>query len=384
MTLLFYLLLGLMAAVAAAAAIIPLLGTVKKSASRRQQNIRAAKEQLAALTVLPPAAAQDLREDVARQLLDNAAPDDDGGRGGGKWLAFVIAAILPLSAAGLYWRLGAPDAASPSAGITAASLERAVDALQQELKDDTNNADNADKWRLLARSLATLERYGEARAAFAHLREIVGESAEILISEAEMAMGENKTEAAAALLDRALALHPDNGAALWLAGRLAAARDDAVAAGNYWRRALPLLADFPEEQAVLATMIDELETPPAATVVAHIRLPDSVRDKVGDAAAVFVFAHAAEEDAGGGPPLAVKRLNVGDLPAMVTLDDSDAMMPNLNLSTAARFVVIARVSPSGGARGRGGDFYGKTAATMNGATVSIVINQPWQPSAGAN
>ena len=45
----------------------------------------------------------------------------------------------------------------------------------------------------------------------------------------------------------------------------------------------------------------------------------------------------------------------GDQPLTVTLDDSHAMVPQMNLSSAARVVVGARISRSGSAQSQPGD-----------------------------
>ena len=59
---------------------------------------------------------------------------------------------------------------------------------------------------------------------------------------------------------------------------------------------------------------------------------------------LFVFARAPE---GAGPPFAVVRAKVRELPLKFKLDDSMAMSPENKLSSAARVVVTARISKSG-------------------------------------
>jgi cytochrome c-type biogenesis protein CcmH len=56
-------------------------------------------------------------------------------------------------------------------------------------------------------------------------------------------------------------------------------------------------------------------------------------------------------------PLAVRKLQLGDLPITLTLSDADAMMPTMKLSSFEQVVVGARVSSSGNPVAQSGDFY---------------------------
>ena len=71
---------------------------------------------------------------------------------------------------------------------------------------------------------------------------------------------------------------------------------------------------------------------------------------------VFVFARAAS---GPRMPLAVAKLIASDLPAIITLDDSMAMAPGLNLSSQKEIEVVARIAKSGIANPGPGDIEGR-------------------------
>lgn len=90
---------------------------------------------------------------------------------------------------------------------------------------------------------------------------------------------------------------------------------------------------------------------------------------------VFVFAR---EEGGPPMPLAVRRLTVADLPALVTLSDQDAMMPGRTLSTVKAVRIGARVSRSGNVAPAPGDVQG-FSDVVDPATrqrvVSVVIDQ---------
>ena len=76
-------------------------------------------------------------------------------------------------------------------------------------------------------------------------------------------------------------------------------------------------------------------------------------------------------------PLAVSRLKVADLPATVVLDDSMAMVPEMNLAAFPVVMVGARISATGDALAQSGDWYKEQPDVEVGedASVELVIDQ---------
>ena len=94
----------------------------------------------------------------------------------------------------------------------------------------------------------------------------------------------------------------------------------------------------------------------ARSVQVTIDINDEVRSRFSSGDTVFVYAKAA---AGPKMPLAVQRLTLAQLPTTVTLDDSMAMMEGMNMSSFGSVIVSARVTTSGSAIAKAGDYIGE-------------------------
>ena len=111
----------------------------------------------------------------------------------------------------------------------------------------------------------------------------------------------------------------------------------------------------------------------AASVRGTVSLSPALAGKVAPTDSLFIFARAA---AGPRMPLAVVRRQVKDLPFTFTLDDSQAMAPEMNLSKFRDVIVGARISKSGSATPQSGDLQGLSATVQTGAdNIKIVIDQ---------
>jgi cytochrome c-type biogenesis protein CcmH len=69
----------------------------------------------------------------------------------------------------------------------------------------------------------------------------------------------------------------------------------------------------------------------------------------------------------------VKRLQVDQLPATVTLTDQDAMQPGMGISNFPQIQVTAKVSPSGNAMDNSGAQVSSPALTADGREIHLVL-----------
>jgi cytochrome c-type biogenesis protein CcmH len=88
-----------------------------------------------------------------------------------------------------------------------------------------------------------------------------------------------------------------------------------------------------------------------------------------------VFVYATPTD-GQKMPLAIMRKMAADLPFDFVLDDSTAMSPDRKLSSQAQVVLKVRISKTGEAMTRAGDWIGVIDAVAVGARhVRLVVNR---------
>ena len=74
-----------------------------------------------------------------------------------------------------------------------------------------------------------------------------------------------------------------------------------------------------------------------------IRLADGLNERIGSNAVLFVIARPAPV---GGPPLAVKRLDISDFPLSYTLTQGDAMI-EIDWSEIDALYVAAKIDADG-------------------------------------
>jgi len=306
-------------------------------------------------------------------------------------VAVAILAVVGSSAA-LYSRIGSPGLRTHAGGQQSDMLE-VVEALAQRLAEDP---DDVEGWRMLGRSYMTLGNYAGAVTAYERVVELEsGQNAQGLVELGEALLassGQAMSPRVTSLFENALALEPNNPAALFWGGIGAINRGDRDLAADRWER---LLGTNPpaEIRDALAQRIAEWRGEPApaaaaapvpaeaaggeeAIVSADIALSDAAREALPADATVFVIAR---DPAQPSPPIAVTRRRLAELPATVRLSDRESMVPGRELSGFAEFELVARVSLSGQPVSQPGDWFGSTIVRpAESGSIRLSIDTPVQ------
>lgn len=121
-----------------------------------------------------------------------------------------------------------------------------------------------------------------------------------------------------------------------------------------------------------ATSLPLAATAAPETISGTVSLSPELAGKVAPTDTVFILVRATE---GPRMPIAVYRKQVKDLPLKFALDDSMSMRPQVKISGFSEVKVAARISRSGSAVTRPGDYEGVSPAIKPGTSgVEIVID----------
>lgn len=342
------------------------------------------------------------REEVLAELVGRAstdlAPASPQSVGTGKPWGTAIAAGLavPALAFGLYVALGSPDALvhmPPAAAAATQVDDKQILAMVESLATKVRERpDDARGWELLARSMGALGRFKESADAYAHLLKLVPPDAQILADYADvlgMAQGQSLAGRPAELVRRSLELEPGNHKARALAATIALDAGDNAAALRHWQVVADSLPPDSEGAREVGVIMAEIRRQPGTasapvaaakslaapreTISGSVALAPEIAARLSGTETVFIFARAE-----GGPrvPLAVVRAQSRELPMKFALDDSQAMAPGMNISSASALRVEARVSLSGNATAQSGDIVGTSAVVKPGARdVRVVVDK---------
>ena len=406
----FWLLIGLLIVIALAILLPPLWRQrAVAAADMDSRNIAIAKTRLAELQAqlatgaLTEVQYQEQRAELELALVDdldiatgNAAPAQ------GRWIATVLAILLPLVALSFYGGLGSYQAVEPtpemlgskqSAVPNLEEMKKMVEKLAERMK---THADDAEGWTMLGKSYKYLQQFPKAADAFGKAYALLGEQSEIMLLYADalaFANNEQMDGKPAELVFKVLAREPDNITALWYGGMAKAQAGEAAEGVKLWRKLLMLLPPNSQAQQEVQTLLSKLEasvpggvpasapdkteaataSTAAVALTINVSLAPELQSAVAPNDTVFVYAQAIS---GPKMPLAIVRKQVSDLPLTVTLTDAQAMMPAMKLSNFADVKLLARVSKSGEAITQAGDLLGsvESAATGDKTSHSIVIN----------
>ncbi len=334
------------------------------------------------------------RNELQRDLLQNTGTNSRraAAGGGGRWVAPLLALLVPASAVFVYLQVGTPGiidkpamtAQAPQhpsgggAGEMAGDMESMVQRLRDRLRE---NPGDVNGWVLLGRSLVMLQRHQEAADAYAKAYELVGDVPEIMAQYAEtlaLSQGGSFRGRPAELLERAAQVNPEAPRVMWLLGVVAMQSGDREKALDIWNRLLPMLPSDSEAADMVRGSIRRLGgsvagdgsggASSAVAIRLRVELSPELRGMVSPEDVVFVFARPAE---GPRMPLAAVRHQVEELPLEITLDDSMSMTGN-SLSSHERVEVVARISKSASPMPQAGDLEGSVTTETGGSEVVML------------
>jgi cytochrome c-type biogenesis protein CcmH len=229
------------------------------------------------------------RDDIERRLLEDTSNNPVTAKPAVKISAttrkhaYMIGVGLALVVVIFYLRVGtpegitnaatmatAPNAAAPASGPrTQAQIEANVETLAKRLQE---NPTDGQGWVMLARSYASMEKYGEAAGAYAKATELTPDNADLWADYAfvaAMANGRSLKGQPMEFVNRALKLDPENGKALGLAANAAFEAKEYQKAIDYWQR---LAKQVPPNSEVAQTITERVEE-------AKLRLSGSTKQK---------------------------------------------------------------------------------------------------------
>lgn len=391
----FWFIIFLLTVAALVFVIPPLLSQQNYTEQSRQTstNVAIYKERLQELEQeqLPDEDFQQRKQELEKSLAQELDSQQITYQSQARWASVIIVAIIiPAIAWGLYIQYGRYDLlqsekeAAPQAQTHVPDdFEKMVDNLAQRLEQQP---DDIEGHYMLARSYAMLQRYGESLEVYNKLVTLTeGKNPNILVDYAETvatANGNKLTGLPTMLLKNALEIDPEHTGALWLAGFAAREQNELQQAVDYWERLLPLLPQ--SETKAITTLTQninqvkqvlgqaEIATQPTSSIQVSVSVDPSLQDKVQAGDTLFIYARATQ---GSPMPLAIVQLSASDLPAQTTLNDSQAMMPNMKISNFDAVTVMARISKAGGAGEQPGDLKGSVTPVKLGESVEVVINQ---------
>ncbi|MBQ4879995.1 c-type cytochrome biogenesis protein CcmI [Pseudoalteromonas luteoviolacea] len=252
-----------------------------------------------------------------------------------------------------------------------------------------NSGDDAVAWMLLGRVAMSLNDYEMAMQAFDKALIMQPDNHNVLVNYSQALLiegSEPSINRAARMLSRVLRAEPQNIDAISLLALIAYEREDWLEAKSAFEVLLSTVQPNDPRYAMIKQRIGEIaeklgEPEPVDSgagpqLSVQVRIDDKLLGQLPDNATLFVFAKAAN---GPRMPLAVQKLTVFNLPLVVTLNDSMAMLPDLKLSNFNEVVITARISVDDSVMTQAGELEGTSdVVTINKDTrqqVNVIISR---------
>lgn len=268
--------------------------------------------------------------------------------------------------------------------------------LQQLEQVVTDEPENAEAWFSLGQAYISIGEFDNAIAAFDKVIAQVGTHAELLGPKAQAMYYKNNQQINADIqqvIDQALVLDALDPATNILLGMNSFSNRDFANAVKYWEVVLNsdrpgISTDALAEAVVEAKNQLRLSNEEPADVehskssdtslpqlTVDVSLAQSLQEQLqnGEDKVVFIYAIAAN---GPRMPLAAVKLKTSDLPISIVLDDSQAMTPQMRLSSVNKVNIYAVVSMQGSVGIKPGDFKAEVlnVDTMKKSPIAMEIS----------
>lgn len=255
-------------------------------------------------------------------------------------------------------------------------LARLQLGLRSALQSDPNNLND---WTMLGRLGMVLNNAGIASQAFERALQLAPNDAALKQDYAEVLTRSSDPQdnrQAALLLHELLKVDPQNLRTLGLLAFNAFEQLQYDQAIDSWQTLLTLLPTGDERRTMIARSIEQAKTAAgqqSSQLALTIGLTPQAEKMLPQGGVLYISV----SDGVSPVPVAVKRMPLSHFPLSLTLDDSNAMMPERLLSAQHQIQVRARISRDGSANARAGDWFGLSAVMPwdGHQQVTVEINQ---------
>jgi cytochrome c-type biogenesis protein CcmH len=259
------------------------------------------------------------------------------------------------------------------------------DQVIEKLQTRLAKQPDAKGWYLLGQLYLSQGQLNQALAAYTKANALKPDDSQINLRYAEALLLKDATALnhAKQLIETVLKQQPANEEALNIKALIAFQQADYRQAIALWEQLLTHIPAASEDGKKLLEAIAKAQaaqqTPELVLNVA-VELSATLSAGLNPKDTVFIYAQALT---GPKVPLAITRRQVKDLPLQLTLDETMSMLPSMTLQSVDHVRIVARVSPSGQAMPKVGDWLGMSEPVnphQPPKLVRVVIAKAWQDS----
>ena len=368
----------------------------KSETSRREMNTAIYREELDKLEsdrtsgVVDSASYEQIHAEMRQRLFQDTNEADDLSvlRSPKKTMIGVGIFVVALSAVFYFLWGGAFQIAEQNSPnpMSQESVEKMVNEFAAKMEKDPENLQG---WAMLARSYRILGRNADAAKAYARAGSFIDSDPQFLADYAD-ALAANAGGKFAGkpleLINKALALDPNNLLALWLSGTASFDSQNYKAAVQTWERlAKQLPADSDEARALTASIAEARAkgglAPASAPVISNrgvsgqVDISPQLKSNVKAGDILMVIARKPGERM----PVAVLRVAAGAFPISFVLNDSLAMSPTALISQLPEVSVEVRISKTGMAAPESGDLISEPKTIKVGTSNILLLVDKVRP-----